>query len=1547
MKTASTLKWTLGLLLTPLLLFLILAALLYVPPVQNWAVRKATRIASEQTEKRISVGSVRLKWPLDLQLNEFMMLNEWDDTVAYVGQLVADVQLRPLLSKRVVVNELEVRQAVLDTYDLLSDVQVSGHIGRLRLASRGIDLSAGTAEVNGARLEDAQLDILLSDTAAVDTTESETLWRIDADRIGISRTAVNVRLPGDTVSVGGYLGEATAENVRADLARGEYTVGRLNLEGGTAHYTTGRNADPDIGLSAISLHVDSTYYGPEGLRLTVRQAAMKERSGLEVTELHGAVAMNADLSNVKLPGLTLKTPDSDIYAEADIDLSVADSLNPGKMHVRTLAQIGKQDLQKLSSFIALPPELNWKNWPNHPLTLRGSVNGNVQRMELTGVDLTLPTALHVKVDGVVHNLTDTDRMTADLNVEAEAHDIGFVTAMAGSSLPAGMSIPRGMSLSGQVKADGPRYDFDVTAREGSGTVSAKGSYNGTTERYDADVKVSNVNVRHFLPGDSIGLVSAQAKVAGQGFDLMSAHSRLQADATVSQLQYGAWDLSGMALQATLTNGRANACIESHNQLLSGTMSLDALLETSRMDATLEPDIQRIDLQQLRLSEVPLVVGVGGKVELHSDLRQTHEVRGRLSNLYMKDEKRIHRPADIGIYLKTNPDTTYLRAQSGDFIVKADAQGGYMQLISKATTLKDSIMAQITQKVIDQPRLKSLLPTMKIYMESGQDNPVTSLLKTYGIEMKNLHADLNSSPDTGLNGDMEVNTLYVDSTLIDTLRLHLRQRGERLTYQAQVTNNRRNPQIVFNTLIDGHLTEHGALAGLRYFDQQGRMGMRIGAQASMEDNGIRIQLMPEQPTVGYKVFTLNKDNYIFIDRQNKIQAQVDLIAADKTGVKIYTENQDSTMRQDLTVSINRLNLGEFTSVLPYVPHVEGILNGDYHIVQDQEERISVASDMEVSGMVYEGSPIGDVNTELVYMQREGGTHALDATLYKDGNEVGQLSANLTPGAKADEPTAIDATFQMTRLPLNLTNGFVPDRLIGLEGYGEGELTIKGTTARPQVDGEVYVDSAYLVSVPYGIKMRFDNDPVRIVGSHLLLENFGLYAYNDEPLNMQGDIDFSDIDHPGIDLRMRARNLLLIDAKQAPGSIAFGKAFVNFFARLQGPFDAMQMRGRLDVLGSTNLTYMLLDSPLSTDNRLDDLVKFTDFSDSTQTVVHRPQPSGLNADLTISVSEGTHVTCNLNAEATNYIDLTGGGDLRMRYNAEGLSMTGRYTLANGEMKYSLPVIPLKTFTIQNGSYVEFMGDPMNPRLNITATERNKATVGNEGEPSRIVEFDCGVVITKTLKEMGVEFIIRAPEDMAVNSTLQSMTVEERSKVAVTMLTTGMYTADGNTGGFTMNTALSSFLQNEINNITGSALKTLDLSVGMDNTTDASGASHTEYSFKFSKRLWNNRLKIELGGKVSSGQDAALGQKNSFFDNVTMEYRLDQAGQKNLKLFYQQNVYDWLDGYTGLFGGGFVWRKKMDSLWDIFKKTTQQPLMPRQQPAPRDSLALPKDTIRHETK
>ena len=474
----------------------------------------------------------------------------------------------------------------------------------------------------------------------------------------------------------------------------------------------------------------------------------------------------------------------------------------------------------------------------------------------------------------------------------------------------------------------------------------------------------------------------------------------------------------------------------------------------------------------------------------------------------------------------------------------------------------------------------------------------------------------------------------------------------------------------------------------------------------------------------------------------------------------------------------------------------------------------------------------------------------------------------------------------------------------------------------------------MSVPYGVEMRFDNDPVRIANSHLLFENFQMYAHNDSPLTMAGYFDFSDLDRMYLDLKMRAENFQIINAKENPRSEAYGKAFVNFFGMMKGPVERLQMRGKLDVLGSTDMTYVLRDSPLSTDNQLDELVKFTNFNDSTEQVVTRPPISGFDMDLSMSIDEQAHIICALNADHSNYVDLIGGGDLRMQYNpADNLRLTGRYTLNNGEMKYSLPVIPLKTFTIQDGSYIEFLGDPMNPRLNITATEETKTSVSNDGSSGRIVTFDCGVVITKTLRDMGLQFIIDAPEDMTVHNELQTMSEEERGKLAVTMLTTGMYLADGNTNSFSMNSALSAFLNSQINAISGNALRTLDLSFGMDNTTTATGALHTDYSFKFAKRFWNNRLRIAIGGKVSSGAEIE-NQNNTFFDNVTFEYRLSQTSNKYLKLFYDRDSYDWLDGDVGQFGAGFMWKRKLQHFRDIFRFKSDKPSMP---PVPQRSDSI----------
>ena len=260
-----------------------------------------------------------------------------------------------------------------------------------------------------------------------------------------------------------------------------------------------------------------------------------------------------------------------------------------------------------------------------------------------------------------------------------------------------------------------------------------------------------------------------------------------------------------------------------------------------------------------------------------------------------------------------------------------------------------------------------------------------------------------------------------------------------------------------------------------------------------------------------------------------------------------------------------------------------------------------------------------------------------------------------------------------------------------------------------------------------------------------------------------------------------------------------------------------------------------------------------------------------------------------------------------------MSGRYTVLSGEMKYSLPVIPLKTFSIKSGSFVEFNGDVLNPTLNLAAVERLKASVTENNTP-RTVTFDVGLSITRTLKNMGLEFTLEAPEDMEVQNQLAAMSVEQRGRLAVTMLATGMYLADSNLGGFSTQDALNSFLQSEISNIAGNALKTIDLSVGMDNETNADGSTRTDYSFKFAKRFWNNRVSVIVGGKVSTGEDVEnTGQ--TLIDNVSLEYRLDKSATRYVTLFYDKGYESLLEGEITEMGAGLVLRRKTNRLGELF--------------------------------
>ena len=1363
------------------------------------------------------------------------------DTIADARQLTVSVRLRPLFHGNVVVDRLELADTKLNTSHFVPSARVKGHVGQLSLRSRSINLNDETVHIDQAALKGARLDVALSDTVPEDTTSTPSHWNISLDRLDIADTKATVHMPGDSLRIAAGIGRLEARNGSFDLFKGTYSVGSLDWREGSLNYDMRYAlAQPGldynhIALSAIGMHVDSLQYSDDGVRLRLKECALKEKSGLQVNEFSTYLLL--DSTHVWLPDMRLRTPRSMLTAKVKMDLSTFAESNPGVMDVNIKGYVVKTDFVPLLGF--LPKEMR-RRMPATPITLNADINGNMRRLSINELSVTYPTAFALKAKGKAQNLTDTDRLRADIKAEGRTYNLDFVKAMLPRSVASSFNIPYGIGLKANVHADGPRYAADFNVTEGGGHVGGKASVDTRRMAYNATLSAKSLHLSHFVPGLAAGPFTGSLKAHGVGTDMLSPRTQLDAEGSIAEFRYAGYDMSNTKLTANVHNGVGHALLDSHTPLLQGTINLNALMNGKRMDAQLACDLINADFMRMGVSKRPLTASLRADVDLASDFKVNHTARGVIGNIIVRDSLRTYRPERIALDIFTRRDSTHAAVTSGDFTLRLDGSGTIEHIMKRLESVNEEAMRQSKERYIDQLRLRERLPDVALYFDAGRENIFARTLRRFGYDFHNAYIDMATSPAAGINGKLRLDSLVAAGVQLDTIRLAFKSDSIKTDFEGQVRNNRSNKQFVFDARFRGAFHEQSMYLGTRIYDARERLGIALGLRAQMEQGGVRVSLGGIDPVLGYKEFKVNKNNYVFFANDKRLSADMALRADDGMAVRVYT-NDSTEALQDVTIGLARFDLQKVLAVVPYAPNISGILNGDFHYISQQEGDMSVSSSVSIDKMTYEGCPIGNLSSEFVYMPKDNmREHYVDGTLSMDDYEV----CSLTGLYDTDGEGTLDADLKMSRTPLLLLNGFVSDRIIGFKGYAQGEVKVHGSLSRPDVNGEVYFDSAYVASEPYGIEMRMCDDPLTITNSRLSLENFQLFARNGNPLTLRGYVDFADVANMSLNvrmradnyLRMRASNYLLIDSKETARSEAYGKAWVNFLGLAEGPLDALRVRGRLDVLGSSDVTYILRDSPLTTDNQLDGLVKFVNFRDPNAVTVTRPPINGLNMDLTVNIDDGSHVLCALNADHSNYVDLIGGGDLRMQYTAsDGLSLYGRYTIGSGEMKYSLPVIPLKTFTIKDGSYAEFSGDPMNPRLNITATEENKTTVTDDGGTGRSVTFECGVVITKTLKDMGLQFTIDAPDDQQMHNELMTQSVENRGKLAVTMLTTGMYLADGNTNSFSMNNALSAFLNSQINAISGNALRTLDLSFGMDNTTLGSGQVHTDYSFKFSKRFW----------------------------------------------------------------------------------------------------------------
>lgn len=1510
-KILRAILWAIGAVVA---LFLLLAVALYIPPVQNFAVRKVAEYASQKTGMTLRVERVRLAFPLDLALiNTFA--SQKGDTVVDARSVRVNIALLPLLKSRVDIEGLEIYDSKINSVDFISDTQIKGRVGALKIRSHGIDLKNSLVNVDGGSLDNSNVTVLLSDTAKEDTTPKQpTVWRIAIRKFSIGNTAVKVRFPGDSMRISANVGRLGVEKGYLDLEKSIYKVGHIGVRNTSATYDIPYEAyqkslDPNhIAVKNFNADIDSLCYAAGGVRARIRNLGVEEKCGLAVNGISGGLYV--DSAKLELSGFKVKTKYSTLDATGIFSFNALKSGGEGGIKMRVSGSVDKRDIVS-----AIPGGLDKdveKMLPQKPIDIVATLSGEKGNLRVEDGKVSVPGTMQLRIDGRLKDITENYR-SGNLRYSLKTQNITYLKNALGLDAKSGINIPYGTSAYGTLKFNGDRYETNTKITAGQGGAHINGWFDTKRLAYSAKVSTNQLQLGKIIEGSGLHNLTSQISAAGHGFDPFGNNMQMAAKANFKSFGVSNYDLSNTKITASLRGGAGTVDFNAENKIMQGKGRIAAQFTKTFVKGSLNAILSGLDIQKLTGSAKPLKVSTRSAASFYANSKlSVYGIDAKVDSImFHVDSAKSYRAKDLLVKLDNHSDSLFAKVSAGDLNLIAHSKNNIDKISAQATRFVDALEKQIKANRLDQEALRQKLPEINLMLDAGKDNPLSNMLRfRQGYSFTQLFLNLQSSPQKGIDGTGYIHSLNTGSLLLDTVNISLYQDTTGVRFKGLVHNATKHNPYIFTANLNGYLLNDGAGVELVYKDKKGNEGMNLGLRALLTDSGTTVHLYPENPVIAFRKFKVNKDNYFTLLDDNTILSDIDLLGDDGTGLKVYGDRTDSV--SDITVSVNKVNLQELSSSIPFMPLISGFMSGDFHVIKEtnEAEKLTAAYDINVKDMKYEGAPLGDIGMMGTYFPMLlTEDHYINTVVTRGGEEIANIDG--TYHGKTD---SLFACLQLNDFPADMLNAFTGETL-SLGGNLGGDLDLTGTMARPMLNGKVLLDSVRVYSDIYGFNMRIGNDSARVDNSVLHLDTLNFYSSNNNPLVVDGKVDFSALDNINMAVKVKGENFRLIDSKQTAKSEVYGSVYSDIDVIVQGTLAKLNVYGNLNVLPKTDVSYVLKDSPLSAENDLNSLVSFVDFSDTAAVVAKKEEAMGLTMLLNLNINDAAHLHCDINDDQQSYIDVEGGGNMTFKYLPTGeMFLTGRYTINSGEMKYALPVIPLRTFYLTEGSYIEFTGEPMNPTLNIAAKEKVKASVNDDNNP-RSVNFEVGLKLTQPLNRMGLEFTIEAPDDQTIQNQLASMSAEQKNKLAISMLATGLYLEESNaSNGLKTSNALNAFLQNQVQQIAGKALKSVDLSVSVEDGTSSTGMSNTDYSFRFAKKFWGNRVNVVIGGHVSTGEDAR-NDASSFIDNVSIEYRIDNSAKRYVNLFYDHNSQDPLEGQITEAGAGLVLRRKVEKFGEVF--------------------------------
>lgn len=1276
----------------------------------------------------------------------------------------------------------------------------------------------------------------------------------------------------------------------------------------------------------------------------IKNIEAKEKGGLELKQLQADFNYGREESYIR--DLTLVTAYSNVKGSVHISYPSIEALqkNPQQLKIDADFSRSKFDMEDLYYFQpTLRGDLAYLSGTASDFVFEGQIEGSLGDLSVSQFEVEALRSTTVRLNGNVQGLPDMNSAIWDLKLQelsTTRSDIKLI--LTDTLIPPNISLPPAISINGSFNGTMNDFKSKVELSSTYGQLKADVKMQllqDSLYSYAGQIAVDSFNLgKLMMQEDMMGNLTMEAKVDGKGFTLEEIDTQIKGK--VASVKYNGYHYNDLIVNGNVRAKEFNGELSMDDPNLDFDFNGIVNLNDSIPQYEFTLDLRALDLQALNFANEDMQLR--GRVVSDIKASSIENINGTLEveNFVISRNDEVYRIDTFLLASTTTKDITDITIYSK--ILDAQFKGNF-DLMTLPTVLQQHVDRYYALKDVED--VDKLAPQeFKFHINIKRPQFFSEVIIP-GLE------ELHPGPIKGsynseqwmLNIDITVPKVAYNGITIDSLRIDIHSDEEYLGYETKVGRIASGNIAVDHVNLSGIVESDHIETDLRIMDDQGEEKYHFGGIFISGPDYYRFQFTPGEFVLNYDPWSVKPSNSLdfypsglwiknlFLSNENQ-EINIESIVNQKSDSVLTVDIKDF----DLTV------LGKLEEAKGYL--IAGILNGDLDINM-QASKFAFTSDLNISDLSFKGDTLG--NMTLNAYNSGGKQYNMDLDLTSKTNNLKVNGYYL-----ADSVPTLNLNANLVRLDLSTVESFTMGQLQQLKGVLSGDLKVTGTLNDPDINGKLTFNNTSFKPSYLQSQLRIEDESIVFNKTGITLNDFVLLDRNNSKARIDGKILTNDYTVFEFDLNVKARDFQLMNTTEDDNELFYGNLAVNTTARITGTSNQPDVQLTVSPKEGSNLTYVIPEEEIQIQER-EGVVEFFDkdieedpFLEGEETSATTDSISatlqGLNLTAKIDVDRNSTFSVVIDPVTGDQLTVQGDANLTLGIKPSGdMTLTGRYEVYDGTYNLNFYGLVKREFDIQQGSYLIWTGDPLNARVNITASYTVSAVyeVPEMGETStQKAPFIVYLDIKNQLLNPDISFRLGLEEGAAasgaqsfvsqvnkdqnqVNAQVFYLLLFKSTKALESYSTTG---AGGNIAESTARNSASKILSNQLNKLAGK-IEGVELSLDLQsyNTSGTSSGGNTELELGLSKQLFNNRVVVKVAGNFGLEGEQAENQQNlsDFAGDIRIEYKLTEDGRFRL-VGFRENEYDnLLQGEVIKTGAGIIFVRDYDSFKELFKMKDQE--------------------------